>query len=526
MQLGKYISSNNYVESLYAYNASCNTISYAIRNMGQGIQNVKDFFDKDVLKTISNSEYNNAVPIPRKTSKSGIYPFVGRKSVYTFCLVNKNSNSTATDGAIIINFSADWLYKTIKDIDKSSESTTFIVDSNGVVASDNIAFPFLSDISGNKFMKYIQTSTKESGYFITLINGTKSFVTFVTSSKLGWKFIKITPYASIVSGLNKIRITSLILYIFIMLVGIIVSVMLSKKLFKPYSSMHDRLINVESKSRTSFYYYKQEFLQGFLSNSDLFSYNVILKKFKEFDIKLSESKPLTILLFKIDHHSDFCNKNNFNDRSLLKFGITNIVSEMCSKYCENETVVSNSDHIVLIANTDNIEVTEKIGNESQEMVLNLLAISCSVVISSPETTPEYLSQLYTEVLEASYFRLFKGHGCIIHSNELASIKKTDYIYPEPKVKQLLESLMFGKIEYSKKIYVDITYDLMGYSYNTVFQAFIKLAMDISNTTGVLEKNNNFSSKSNINTIISEFSSFETIEEINNIFFYAFDEIAI
>jgi two-component system response regulator YesN len=73
--------------------------------------------------------------------------------------------------------------------------------------------------------------------------------------------------------------------------------------------------------------------------------------------------------------------------------------------------------------------------------------------------------------------------------------------------------------------MDILKELKKACYNVFIQMITRLALDVSNTTSILERNNSFSLRFNFNAYITELGSIETIDEINNIFLSAFDEIA-
>ena len=247
-QLGNYVNAANNIESLYIYNVTENKVSYAIKDFGQGIESAEVFFDKDVLGSIYLNISMSKPPIVRKTATSEISPVA--KDVYTFTLMDNKGSTNSPDGAIFMNFSADWLLNAIKSLDKSIESTVFAVDKKGIVVSNSNAFPFLSNISDKEFAKNIMDSDKASGYYIENINGVKSFITFVSSDKLDWKFVRITPYSTIISDLNKIRLTSLLVYLFIFVSGIILSILISNKLYKPYNLIPS-LYNIRLFSKNS-----------------------------------------------------------------------------------------------------------------------------------------------------------------------------------------------------------------------------------------------------------------------------------
>ncbi len=523
-RLNNYVSAATNIESVYIYNSSQSKISYAIRNKGTGVENVKDFFDKNILKNISSNTFTNISPISRITGASEQFASSGN-NVYTFMLTDNNNSSNTLDGAIILNFSSDWLYKTINLLDKSPQNTTIIINKKGYVMSSNSTFPFLSNKSKDGFIRNILASKETSGYFITNLNGTRAFVTYVSSDKPDWIFVKITPYASIVSFLNNLRMLSILLYLVILIIGIISSVFISRKLFKPYSYINDQLKSLESKMRNSLYLCKQDFFKRLLNDSDSLPYVTIRKKFNEFDVRLEEGKDIRVILFKIDRYSEFCNKYNFNDRNLLKYSIANISSEIFGEYCTSEAVVTDSDHVLLVFSADDIGFLQPAVKKVQECISNYLELSCSAAASSAASSPEHINQLYSEALDASNYRFFAGHGCIVDTKDSSTMKNIDFIYPENKEKQLSDSIMLGKINDAKRHYDEIILTLKGYSYNTFIQTITRLALSVSITSDTLEKSHDFPLRFKFGTFITEVGKSETIEEINNIFNEFFEDLA-
>ena len=522
--LSSYVNTNNNLESIYIYNARQSKVSYGIKNMGSGIESQNDFFDKQFISDISSGKISRTLPIVRITGKLASFPSASHKAVYSFVFVNNKNNSTSPDGAIIINFSEDSFHNILSYLNKSKNQAAFILDNNGVVISNNSAFPFLQKISDRAFVKQIKNSNSDSGYFISNINDSKSFVTFVQSNKSNWKFVSIVPYSSVTSPLHKIRLIFVFIYLIILLIGISVSIFISKQLNKPYNIMSDKIDNLEKQSRSSSNYLKQKFLHDFLYNSDSFSRSTALQKFEQFNIKLSLDKPFSMIMFKIDSYDHFCAEYNFRDRNLYKFAITNIASEICSKHCTNETVIFE-DHIVMLVNCNESNLLFNIAQEICKLILKHLEISCSAVISSSISLPENINNLYNEISAASYYRMFFGHKSIFFSSEVLAREESVYIYPEKKVKQLLNSIMLGKLLDSKQIYLEIVSDLEKCNYNTFIQTIMRFAFEFSNTICTLEKNSNFSRIFNLNSFISEFPHFETIEDVNSIFFKAFNAIA-
>jgi two-component system response regulator YesN len=522
--LSSYVETSSNIESIYIYNGQQGKISYGIKNIGSGTVSQNDFFDKSFITDISSGKFKESSPFVRITGKSELFQSASEKEVYTFVFNEYKSNSTSPNGAIIINFSEGTFQNILCYLNKSKNEAAFILNNEGVVISNNSSFPFMGNISGMEFVKQIKSSNAKSGYFISNINNTKSFVTFVKSNITNWEFVSIAPYSSIVSSLNRTVLINIFIYIIILIIGILAAVFISKKINKPYNIISDRIRNLEKQSNISSNYLKQEFLRNLLKNSDSFSYKELLEKLVQLNIKLNKDKPLTIIMFKIDNYRYFCDKHNFNDRNLYKFAIANIASEICLKHCTNETII-NDDNIVILASTNETAELYKIVEEICVLVLKHLEISCSAVISSYINSLENINDIFDEVSEAFYYRIFTGYKSIVFADDVLKQKKSNYIYPELKVRNLMNLIMLGKLADAKQIYTEIIEDLKSYTYNTFIQTIMRLALEFSNTVCTLKKYNNISHIFNLNSFISDFLYFETIEDINSVFFTAFNQIA-
>lgn len=420
--------------------------------------------------------------------------------------------------------------KIIDSLDGSPESNTFIIDAKGVMVIGDRKNPMLTDISGEKYVKDILSSKKTSGYFIENIDGEKSLISYMSSDFADWKFIRITPYKFIISKIDKVKYTTLLIGICILLAGFAVSFLISQRLYKPIGSLLTELKSLKDEKRNSLYASKQEFLRNILQNKlEHDNVDIIQKRLEDCEIKFDIRKPFSLLLLKIDHFTDFCNKYNFNDRSLIKFGVMNIASELCTDKFPNEPVDIGDDHIVLLSNTCDSDLPEshlfeELIKNIQTSVKNNLQISLSIIVSSTGKTLNDAKHLYDEAVNASDYRLFYGHNCIIYSNSVKELQSKDYTYPLQSEKLLIDALMLGKIVESKRLYSELIQSTNGYSYNIFHTNILRLAIAINSVIDSIEKNSGIYIFHNLNSFIMELSKFETIEDVNSYFFDQFERI--
>lgn len=528
IRLKTYRTTSPFVHSIYIYNDIIGR--FYSEWPAAKIQDRSSFFDKEILEILQNyNSYKYLAPIPRKIPEPLMQDNIF-SNVYTFIYYDHPSNENKLNNAIIINISEGWMNEIISSLDVNPGSNTFIIDNQGKLVTKNKENIMLKDISNEEYVKRVLSLQESSGYFIENIKGVKSVVTFVTASSIGWKFIQITPYSLIVNKIKSMLLITIFIALLILFCGIFLSVVTSKNLYHPINNMIATIKTLEADKFTNTHVLKQEYLRKLLQDSAEYSLADIRKKFTELGIRLTPDIGLILILFRINHFSDFCNKYNISDRNLYKLAITNITSELCTSNIKNECIDMDVDSIILILNTDNInppEFYQTLNNLIKEVQVSVekhLGISLSAAVSSPCDSINNISNLYENTLNASRYRLFKGYNYIIYEESINEVKPEEYNYPIQKEHLLTDALMLEKIDDVKKLYLEIINSAINHSYDAVNLAILHLTLAISTATSTLNRNNDFSLPSNFNNFIIQLSKFETIEDINDEFFKIFENI--
>ncbi len=155
-----------------------------------------------------------------------------------------------------------------------------------------------------------------------------------------------------------------------------------------------------------------------------------------------------------------------------------------------------------------------------------MRLSVSITVSPVEKLVDQITSLFKQVTEASDHRLFRGHGSIIMSEQIMGLKSKVYEFPVNKQKQLVDSMMTGKIEDAKNIYVDIIYDTADYPFTVIQLAISQLTLTINQVLHALKKNNALVAAPEFDNTVVSLNQVETIEEINSRFYLLFDELAM
>lgn len=531
IRLSNYASRTTNIISIYLYNkyTDCfySTVSSVPRKSGD------DFFDKEAMALIKNIKNVKILyPIPRKIIQAGV-PDIPNNTTnsYTFiyCGMPKADPSNFSK-AVFINVSEDWVRKSIELWNMNSKGNIYIINKEGILVSSLYKDTMLLNMSKEDFVSKILKSKDKSGYFIDNVSGEKSFVTYVYSSNPEWYFIRVIPYGGIYDNIKRIGLITAILLILNITIGLFLAYVVTGKAKKSIDDIIDGLKKQIVDNRSDLDRLKDEFLYNSLNNNISCSHECLQKDFDKYNIRLSADKELILVLFKIDHYHELCEKFKTYDISILKQAIIKTASQIFSKNYVNETVDMESDHIILAFN--NTGLPELIDENSIDSMIKLvqdsaeknLKTSLSAVLSPSGYTFNDISLLYTEVKYASSYKLFYGHKCIIYSEELKMLSPEEYVFPTEKGKMLLNALMFGKIEHAGDLLDEILETTYNYPSTVLNSLLLRLTSSICGAFECVGNNSKYSIDYNFNSFLAILTKCETVDEIRSRFYDMFSHV--
>lgn len=529
-QLQSYRASIQNIHSIYVYNSYTDNI-YSNSNIIT-MQNKASFYDQEILRMIDNSDiYKPLVPIPRKVPISTA-PGTDTTyaNVYTFLFHDRHSGNAQIRNAVVLNISESWIRKIIDTMENSDTSDTFIIDSNGVAIIDSHKYKMFLNLSGEAYIQKLLTSKNQSGYFIDKVDNVKYLVTYVYSKELGWRFVRLTPYSEIVNKINALKVKTVVICLIILCAAIILTFFTSRRLFNPIDIIIKKNKTLEEEKRENHITLKQEFLGNLISGKANLTLPELFQEFGKYRISLSPSDEFILILFRIDHFSDFDHRYNSEDHAIFKFAILNIACEICSNHFNNESVDIGNDHVVLFFNIPKIiapDFYENLNNvikEIQTLVQKHLDISLSASVSSVGSTASELSSLYFQALNISNFRLYYGYNCILYPEIGDNFNLESYSYPAQKERLLTGALKLEQLEEVKNIYMDIIDYSKKFSFSLLNLTVLRLATSISIITDSIEKSPNFDVHWDINGFITNLNKAEVLDEINDQFNKLFAQI--
>ncbi|NQX67452.1 AraC family transcriptional regulator [Paenibacillus alba] len=526
-ELNNYLNSMPYIASIYVYNPKAPYV-YVSSNTGQnGLMKKDELVDQDILTILDHfQEFKPFVPIPRTYLKNA--SATQKSNVYTYLCYDAIGNDNALNSAIIVNITTDWINKDIGKQRGDGASNSFILDDKGTMLAGDQLDPSITLAPGSAITQQIM-STKHAGYFIGTVGGTKSLISYTAPDSLEWRYIRFTPYEIITRKLTAIRTTTIYIGISILAVGLFISWLLSRKLYIPINRIVNKMKSLESDKRNSLFTLKQDVLRKLLQGHEPVTTKMMRDKRSELGISFDFQDDYRIILLRIDRFQPFWH-NHQDDLHVYKYAIMNISSEITSQAFQVETVDMGDDRTVLLINERNVpsdgdqSMLQALLKQIQKAVNDLLKISLSITYSPQSSQPQNLVALYRQVVEASEHRVFLGPGCLIASQDHLYTETDDYLFTVEKEKKLVDALMAGKIGEAKKLYAVIIEETRPYPIR-VFQATLsRLTITLSGVLYTIFKNNSLDLPQILPISRQTLAQLETIEEIEAVFFEAFDEM--
>ena len=533
-QLRNYRLSLPFISSIYVYNARTGVFYMSSTEQEIASKEKHNMDDKGIVDIIDNiRDYRAFYPIPRTYTSVPLNFTLAAPEIdcYTFLCYDTLSNNEVLDGTVIVNISQEWIHNIIKAGTGDTTGDTFILNGKGVVASDSISFPFLTDLSSEGYIQQIMEAPLAAGYFWHTVNNVESLITYTAADELGWRYIRITPYSVLFQEIEHARNNIVMISIAILGIGLLIAFFISRNLYTPISTAFSKLTELEGEMSKNVKILKNETLKKLILHSEGCDMAMEQKAFKDYGIPLDPCKDYRLLLIKIDNYNLFIKNNDRDDQDLLKFAIMNIAVEITEQLFPAESVDMGDDHMVLFMNvpaehnTVSRNLMESNLRSIQSAVLSHLKLSISLTVSRQDSTVKCLHALYNQVIEASFHRLFMGHGCVLFAEELLLKDPDEYIYPSHKEKAMIDALMEVRTNDVKTIYGEIIRETTQYALPVVNLAISHLVFTVNNAISIIRKNNCIEAPLILSASAISLYHVETIEEINSRFFMLFDEIS-
>ncbi|WP_379134570.1 AraC family transcriptional regulator [Paenibacillus sp. sgz500958] len=494
-QLTNYRETSPFIDSIYVYNAEAQTFYVSTDMSVPSVFSESEFYDQEMKTMLKHiDDYETLMPIPRKLRIEGLAGNIAEKErdTYTFLLYDTLTKS-ASRNAVIVNIKETQLHKHIDGSLANDPANTFLIDGDGRLVSNSWTIPMLTDLKGTPYIDRILRNGQSSGYFSTGIDGIKSLVTYSEPDYLGWRYIRIVPYSLISERIDNMRYKTFVIAGSILLAGLALSYLGSRKLFSGLNKKLSLLGNLESEQRESLQYMRSEYLRGLLVGEAHSDAERAKAMFMRYGIRLDPEGVFRVLLITIDDYRSLIDQYKSEDRKLLRYGMLNIAQELLTKDGQSAAAADLGEDrgAIILQITENGEAAGEVCRYYAGLIQDAVShyLKLSVTISSSlngEGIPS-VHALCQQAVEASFSRVFSGPGCYIEAETVEANKAKPYEYPLHKEKQLVDELMLGRIPEVKRLFNEIIGDTAHYSYISYQLAISHLTFALQNAIGTIRQ---------------------------------------
>jgi AraC-like DNA-binding protein len=525
-QLRTYRLTIPYIESIYVYNKLNDYIyvdassDYSELTMNGYTKQVDGFPDSSANQMIGNyKDYRPYRPIGRiyQTVDNGI---TVNNCFYTYFIYDAYTKTDKTN-CVIINFNTDYLIDS-SELIINNNSEYFILDENGVVVSNTSDLEMMKNYSEESYIKNIIQNKNKPGYFTDEVKGEKKLFVYSERDQYGWQYVSMTNYDSLLKSMNFMQMLTFLLSIFFVGLGIMIAILVTKKIYHPIGKMETDISNLKIEKRSVSNILKRIYINELVANKHSDNLNFIEEYFVKMNMNVDFAKNLALVLIKLDNYRNLIERNETEIINAYKFAIINIFEEALEdEYTINGADMGEDEVLLFVSidfGTDINHFAERL-QTARSIYTKYFNMTFTMMISSIDIKADQLSFLYHQVMEASMHRVFYEQGTTIFADWCNQKQASEYEYPLAKEKQLVEALMSGKMEEVKDIYQYIISELNEYPISIFNMVIAKLVVTLNKTISMMRVN---SINTNYTSLLLH--NVDSSEELTKQFYDFFDMV--
>jgi len=496
------VESNNFIKSIYLYNGDEDLV---YSNSGT-VQTKDAFYDEKFLTSLD--KYNAVrIPllIPRKVINSSD---VVEQNLNVISLVFMQKSVKNNVVALIYNLDEQVLQKVVASEAGDNSNQIFIIDNNGFVISHPDTKIVDTNLKDNKYINNILTLKEDRGNFIDEVNGKRVLVNYKKWNNLGWNFISVSDYKSLLQKSSSIQKNAVIIIFIFIILSILASLAFTGTIYLPISKLLKKIKSnnknqeilgvgeldylsrtyeylMENINKNSLSFMDVTIMKKMVLNQLLHSdYNDMEEMKRSLDnVNLKyNSKYYFLIVLRIDDFSRFGKKFNKSDINLYRYAICNICEDVFrAKFEAFEVCETGEDNISVIINLNNLEIaSDKINTfiiEIQKTVEDYLQISLTCGISNTIEDINQFGYAYNIAFEATNYRMIYGYKSIIY---YLNLKREVYLYPLEIEIEILEALKSVDMDNINKCIKEFITRISKFSYDEMQLSLTQLALSVIN----------------------------------------------
>lgn len=519
--------SSDLIHSIYLVNKKAGEVHISCDQLNS-LATYSNFQDQEIFQYIEDiSSFGSYTPTARKIRMEN-----GKEiPVLTFFLYDYFIQTKSIDGIIVINVPIDWLKKKIitDQVQKTvGKNDVMIVDEEGRIILDSGGRAFGTELGGQEYMKEILNRQENEVSLIRTIDGEKCLLSYYRYGNPEWTFVGIKSYSYMEDRLYPILNFTLLISLVVFAAGMLIICFLAGRLADNYNRISQNVKNLEAQNREHMQIGRAEFIRGLLRGNGIGEGTE--EKFAGYGMSTRAEVGYYVVLFEIDRFTAFCKAYNLDERNRILGQAIQIIETEFGKICccdvgklsENQIIVlcNALEHTDIMRFSGNLsEAFDKVNQQTRELSMPGLSAAVSSIGYGYEALPE----LYDEVTNMIQYRYIMGLRTLLFPEMLPEKKQEEPAGGKRLDGEIISALGKGRGEeaceglrqYLDRLGARSPYEIKLMVVNLLIQ--INNTMIDSSVPAVFED-------FNINALIQEIMSSETMEETYQMVSEVFDEV--
>jgi two-component system, response regulator YesN len=206
-----------------------------------GILPLDEFPDRVVLESVRSSALTSTWLGPRTT-----VGLDGRPATVITLLINIPAGISEARGLLIVNLDERLFFDTVVTRNHAGLGTIAILDEDSFVLSVADKSLLTERVSLSELYPSLGVAT-EDGYRIVDDNGSRSFVSIITSPYNRWRYLSVTPYGAVMTASRQVLVLAVGVSLLFLVLGLVLSVVVSRRFYRPIESLVS-LVGLPSKN--------------------------------------------------------------------------------------------------------------------------------------------------------------------------------------------------------------------------------------------------------------------------------------
>lgn len=411
--------------------------------------------------------------IPEQTVTSYISGKGEKKKVISLLLSLPLGLSDGSQGVLVASIDSQRLKSLLSEANILNASTLFIMDTQSKV---------LLSIGDDAILRTAASYPfKEADSLDVSLDGSNVILSNVRSSVNSWRYVSVIPQESFMQPINQIQFLLLCFALPLLLIGVIMAFWLASKTFRPIKTTAAILREQyqgdggvpATRNELDYIHFMAKTTFGSISalrtelteQLPVIKANLLLRLLKgDFseEENLSEQLRKAGLLFPHPYfavmpvHVDEFSEDSYEERSLMKFVIGNIVKYSLEGEGEAFQVDLDRERLALILNLKGPpqrvdEIIEKTGRQAIDVTSVHFRTVITMAVGSLAEDVKEVHRSYRQGLQALEYQQFKAKGQILFF-EGAVFPAHTYSYTLETEMQLIQSIRSGNYERVERIF--------------------------------------------------------------------------